>query len=139
LILEKLKCCGSIEHISSNSVKPSKKRLKQWWLCGKNEAKIILLFRQHKKMSFLSIDNPVVVQAKILGGPKLLTLGEQQYLGHRLSKHEITKYAKNWGERAWPSVATPARQSKRCQLLDSLQIICAFFGPNSCVCLVPLA
>jgi len=41
--------------------------------------------------------NRPVEEPKILGDPKFLILGKQQYfcLGRRFSKHKMTRYAKN--------------------------------------------
>jgi len=53
---------------------------------------------------------PVVKPTQNFGGGKCLTLGKQQHfcLGHRFSKHKMTRYAKIWG--VWPPglpLATP--------------------------------
>ena len=57
-----------------------------------------------------SVREASVREAKILGEAKYFTLSKQQYfvLGHRLSKHKTTRYARNLGESWYPcSPGTP--------------------------------
>jgi len=57
---------------------------------------------------------PMVQPTQNLGGAKCSTLGKQQHfcLGRRLSKHEMTRYAKIWG--AWPPGITPSHAYGSC-------------------------